>query len=122
MPYSYTIEERIVHLCWSGAISQADLDSFGEEMPRIGRRLGFAPDVLHTFVGVMTGLRPMVAFMYSQRHRQEPIPNPIRAAIVTTTEECEALATVIKSLDATPNLEMKVFHAEAEARRWLARQ
>jgi hypothetical protein len=122
MPYSYTIAERIVHVCWSGDVSKRDLDAFGEEMPRIGWQLGFAPDVLHTFAEVTSGLPPIEAFLYSQRQDQVPIPNPMRAAIVINTEECEALANVFRALDATSNLTMKVFPTEAEARRWLARR
>lgn len=123
MPYTHNIEDRIVHVCWYGAITQQDLDDFGSEMPRIGRSLGFAPDVLHTFAAVTgLGLKPIEAFTYSLRQNQEPIPNPIRSAIVADTGEGEALATVFKELNRTPNLEMKVFADESAARRWLERK
>ena len=122
MPYTYTIEERVVHVSWSGDVSKRDLDAFGEEMPRVGQRLGFAPDVLHTFADVMPGLQPIEAFMYSQRRNQVPIPNPIRVAIVAQDQLGEALATVFQELNRTPNLTMKVFPTEAEGRRWLARK
>ena len=122
MPYTHTIEGRIVHVCWYGAITHQDLDVFGAEMPRIGRSLGFAPDVLHTFAAVTgLGLKPIEAFAYSLRRSQEPIPNPIRSAIVGSSAQGEALATVFKELNRTPNLEMKVFADETAARRWLAR-
>ena len=63
-------------------------------MPRIGRSLGFAPDVLHTFAAVTgLGLKPIEAFAYSLRRSQEPIPNPIRSAIVGSSAQGEALAT-----------------------------
>ena len=122
MPYSHTIEGRIVHVCWHGIVAEDDLDVFGKEMPQLGRRLGFAPDVLHTFAEVTGGLRPIEAFTYSLRQNQELIPNPIRAAIVVGGGEGEALATVFKELNRTPNLEMKLFADEAAARLWLARQ
>jgi hypothetical protein len=122
MPFTCAIEGPVLHVCWYGAITHQDLDAFGAEMPRIGRSLGMAPDVLHTFVAITgLGLEPIEAFTYSLRHNQEPIPSPIRSAIVTDSGEGEALATVFKELNRTPNLEMKVFRTEAEARRWLAR-
>jgi hypothetical protein len=123
MPYSYTIEGRIVHVRWQGSIVKEDLESLGREMPRVGRQLGFAPDVLHTF-GETTGFsfEPLAAYQYSLQQKQVKIPNPIRAAMVAATPDCEALATVFKTLNRTPNLEMQVFANEAAARRWLARQ
>ncbi len=123
MPYSLTVEGRIVHVCWTGVVAKEDLDSFGEAMPRVGRDLGFAPDVIHTFE-TTTGFsfQPVAAYLYSEQLRQVQIPNPIRAAIVTDTQEGEALATVFKTLNHTPNLEMKVFANEAAARLWLARK
>ncbi len=91
-------------------------------MPQIGRRLGAAPDVLHTFEGAEDfGFEPIAAYLHSQAQRNVTIPNPIRAAVVATTQECEALATAFKTLNRTPNLEVKVFANEAAARLWLAR-
>ena len=122
MPYTYTIEGRIVHVAWHGTIAREDLESFGEAMPRVGRELGYAPDVIHTFEGTIGySFQPIAAYMYSLLQRRAQIPNPIRAAIVATTQEGEALATVFKTLNRTRNLEMKVFSNEAAARLWLAR-
>ena len=42
--------------------------------------------------------------------------------MVVTTKEGEALAAVFKTLNRTPNLEMRVFADEAAARLWLARK
>ncbi len=92
-------------------------------MPRIGRGLGFAPDVLHTFEGVTElGFDLAGAYQYSLKQKQVAIPNPIRAAMVATTKENEYLATVFVKLNRAPNLEMKVFFDEPSARCWLARQ
>lgn len=122
MPYAHSIEGRIVHVRWHGSICEADLDRFAAEMPRIGCSLGRAPDVLHTYAEVVAGLPPAEAFLYSLRGDPPPIPNPIRVAMVANTPECEALASVFKTLNRTPNLEMAVFADEPAARRWLARE
>ena len=123
MPYSYFNEGRIVHVSWHGLVTKEDLVAFVDDMPRVGQALGLAPDVLHTFEAV-TGhsFQPIAAYMYSLLQKRTQIPNPIRAAIVATTQEGEALGTVFKTLNRTSNLEMKVFANEAAARRWLARK
>lgn len=123
MPITCTTEGRIVHATWSGTIAKEDLESLGKGMPRIGRELGFAPDVLHTYEGV-TGVsfEPVAAYHYALQQKQVSIPNPVRSAMVVTTKESEYLATIFKTLNRTANLEMKVFYDEASARRWLARE
>ena len=123
MPFSCTVEEYCVHVAWRDAISVGDLRSFGQEMPRIGRTLGRAPDVLHTFEAVTgLGFDPAAAYEYSVRQKAVAIPNPIRAAMVATTKENEYLATLFLKLNRAPNLDMRVFFDEASARAWLARQ
>lgn len=123
MPYTYTIEGRIVHLAWHGVVSREDLGALGADMPRIGRQLGFAPDVIHTFQDV-TGysFQPLVAYTYSLLQKRVQIPNPIRAAIVATSKDGNALAKVFKTLNRTRNLEMEIFADEAAARAWLAEE
>ena len=123
MPFSCTIEERCVHVAWREAISVEDLREFGREMPRIGRTLGRAPDVIHTFEEVTgLGFDPSAAYEYSMSQKAVAIPNPIRAAMVATTKENEYLATIFIKLNRAPNLEMRVFFDEASARVWLARE
>ncbi|HLP03187.1 MAG TPA: hypothetical protein VK163_14260 [Opitutaceae bacterium] len=122
MPYHHTVEGRIVHVHWQGVITRSDLEAFGKDMPLLGRRLGFAPDVLHTFDETNgSSFKPIDAYHYSLQLKQVSIPNPIRAAIVATTPEGETLAAVFITLNRTPNLEMQLFKTELDARRWLAR-
>ena len=64
----------------------------------------------------------MAAYQYALQQKHVSIPNPVRSAMVVTTKESEYLATIFKTLNRTPNLEMKVFYDEASARRWLARE
>lgn len=123
MPYSYAIEERLVLVAWYGVVGPEDLAAFGREMPEIGRGLGFAPDMIHSFAGVTeTVFEPAGIFEYSQRQRLIPMPNPCRVAMVVTTKSNEYLVNVFKTFNHTPNLEMKVFRDEATARRWIARK
>jgi hypothetical protein len=123
MPYTCTIEDRIVLVRWNGTITKEDFDSLSTDMPRIGRELGFAPDVIHTFKET-TGynFEPIAAYQYSLRQKQTKIPNPVRAAIVVDSQAGKAVAKVFKTLNRTPNLEMRVFADEAAARLWLARK
>jgi hypothetical protein len=123
MPYTSTIEEGIVHVRWHGTLSKADFDSLAKDMPRIGRELGHAPNVLHTFEDTLgADFEPISAYQYSLRQKQAKIPNPVRAAIVVSSPKGEAMASIFKTLNRTPNLEMRVFADEAVARLWLARE
>ncbi|MFT3829050.1 MAG: hypothetical protein QM691_05010 [Opitutaceae bacterium] len=123
MAYSYTVDGRIVHVRWRGTLAGGDLEAFGKEMPLLGRRLGFAPDVLHTFdETVASGFEPISAYHYSLQLKQVKIPNPIRAAVVASTKQGEAMATVFQTLNRTPNLELRIFATEDAALRWLARE
>ena len=121
MPYTYTIEDRIVHIAWAGVISKDDLQSIGKDIPRLAGLLGFAPDVLHTFDG-MTGysFQPIAAYVLSLVRKRVTIPHPVRSASVAKTPEMQKMARFFQSLNRTKNLEMEVFESEGAARHWLA--
>ncbi len=122
MPFSHAIDGRVVHVAWYGAVTAEDIAALEQELPAISRSLGFAADVLHTFVGVTSAdFSPTAAFASSRRMQQAAIPNPIRVAMVVVTKENEFLATIFKTLNHSPSIEMKVFFDEPSARRWLAR-
>ncbi len=122
MPFSHAIDGRVVQVAWYGAVTAEDLAALEQEMPVLSRGLGFAPDVLHTFDGVTSAeFSPTAAFASSRRMQQVAIPNPIRVAMVVVTKENEFLATLFKTLNHSPSIEMKVFFEEVSARRWLAR-
>ena len=120
MPYTYTIEDRIVHIAWGGVISKDDLQAIGKDMPRLARELGFAPDVLHTFDGA-TGysFQPIAAYALSLLRKRVVIPYPVRSASVVTTPEQRSLAKIFKALNRTHNLTMGIFDSEEAARRWI---
>lgn len=122
MPYSYVIEDRVVHVSWQGVVSREDLQSIGQAMPRIARELGFPPDVLHTFEAT-TGysFQPIAAYMLALLRKRVEIPSPVRSAVVAATRETRAVAKIFKALNRNHNLEMELFATEAEARRWLRR-
>lgn len=121
VPYNYTIEDRIVHLAWSGVVSKEDLQAIGKEMPRLAAELGFAPDVLHTFDAVAGySFQPIAAYALSLLRKRAVIPYPVRSAAVARTPETRALARIFVALNRTRNLKMEVFEAEEPARRWIA--
>ncbi|MBK8475551.1 MAG: hypothetical protein IPL39_04370 [Opitutaceae bacterium] len=121
MPYTYTIEDRIVHLAWSGVVAKEDLQAIGREMPRLAAELGFAPDVLHTFDAVAGySFQPIAAYALSLLRKRVVIPYPVRSAAVARTPESLALARIFIALNRTRNLTMEVFDSEEKARRWIA--
>ena len=95
VPYTYTIEDRIVHLAWSGVVAKEDLQAIGREMPRLAAELGFAPDVLHTFDAVAGySFQPIAAYALSLLRKRVVIPYPVRSAAVARTPESLALSLI----------------------------
>lgn len=123
MPYTYAVEDQVVHISWHGVVSKEDLRSFGEEMPRIVAKIGIVPDLLHTFERMERySFQPIAVYMFSLLRKRVQIPRLSRSAIVATTPETKSLARIFKMLNRTPNLEMEIFDSETAARRWLARE
>lgn len=123
MPFSHTVEDRVVHVAWHGLVSREDLQAFGKAMPQLVASLGFIPDVLHTFEAVDGyGFQPITVYMFSLLRKRVHIPKPVRSAVVATTPETRSLAKVFKALNRTKNLEMEIFDSEVAARRWLSRE
>jgi hypothetical protein len=120
MPFTHTIEDRIVHVEWAGIVSKEDLQAIGKLMPRLSAELGFAPDVLHTFDAVTGyGFQPIAAYMVSLLRKRAVIPCPVRSASVVKTPEAKSLASIFKALNRSPNLTIEIFESEAAARRWI---
>ncbi len=86
MPFTHTVEDRILHFRWNGVISREDLQRFGAEMPGLVERIGFIPDVLHTFDEV-TGysFQPLMVYLFSMLRKRATIPRPVKSAAVAKT-------------------------------------
>ena len=121
MPISHTIEGRIVHVSWTGVITNADLAAVGALMPRLAQELGFVPHLLNTYDGV-TGadFDPETIYAQSMQRRHQPIPPQAKSAMVATTPVDLAMTRVIQAMNREPRLQMEIFGSEAEARAWLA--
>jgi hypothetical protein len=123
MPYTHTVEGRIVHIVWSGVVSKEDLQSLGEDLPRFAAELGFAPDLLHNFDAVTGyGFQPIAAYMLSLVRKRLAIAHPVKSASVAKTPELRRMVQIFKTLNRTHNLTMEIFDSEEAARRWLGEQ
>ena len=120
MPYTHTIEGRIIHIAWSGRITKDDLAKLGRELSQIAGKLHFAPNVLHTYDdSIELGFELTEIHHYSAAAKQVKPPVPIRAAMVSISMESEYISTLFKMLNRIENVEMRVFCDEASARLWL---
>lgn len=121
MPYTATVEDRIVHIAWEGTVTQQDLEAVDREIPRLAAELRFAPHVLHTFAPAMTrAFEPMDVFAVAQRRSTRKIPVPVKSALVVKGAEARRVAEVFLALNRSPNLTMETFTSEKAARAWLA--
>jgi hypothetical protein len=120
MPFTATVEDKIIHIAWEGVVSQDDLQHVDREIPRLATELRFAPNVLHTFDAVTErGFEPMAVYAVSQQRRQRKIPVPVKSALVVRTPEARRVAEVFMALNRTPNLTLETFDSEKRARAWL---
>ncbi len=126
MPFSHTVENRVLHVSWSGVISRDDLQAFGQTVPEVAKGLGFTPQILHTFDELEGySFQPIVVYTVSLLRKRVKIPVPVRSAALVRAQdpgrrkEMIALANLFKAMNRTRNLTIEVFHDEAEARAWL---
>lgn len=120
MPLRIEVLPDYVHVNWHGELVKQDLDLLSAEMPRIGRQLGHAPNVLHTFDGASgTSLHFDMLNSYSRNLRQIKLPNPCRAASVCTHPLGFGLARMMQLINQNPDVEMMVFSDKEAALRWL---
>lgn len=120
MPFSHSIEDRIIHIRWSGTLTKDDLQAAGREIPRLVAQLGFVPHLLHNLNAVeQLAFPPLAAYEHSVQRKRVSIPAPLKSATVAQTPAIAAMAQVFRAMNRTPNLEMEVFSTEAEARAWL---
>ena len=127
MPFSHTVEDRLLHITWFGVITRDDLQRFGESMPRIVAELGYSPNLLHTFAAVEGyTFQPLMVYTFSLLRKRVAIPSPVLSAAVARAnnparnKEVLALARLFKAMNRSPNLTIEVFTDEAAARAWLA--
>lgn len=121
MPFTATVEDRIVHIAWQGVVSEEDLCQVDREIPRLAAELRFAPNVLHTFDKVtQRGFEPKAVYAVSQQRSQRRIPVPVRSALVVKTPEARRVAEVFMALNRSPNLTIETFASGKAARAWLA--
>ena len=120
MPFSIKVLDDHVHIDWYGVLSNEDLHYIGSKLPEIAKKLGHAPDVLHTFDKVTEAtMKPWDAFQHSLRREDTRLANKARSAAVAKTEKVRAMALLFQQLNRNPHIEMEIFPSEAEALAWL---
>lgn len=121
MAYRIIRENSLVHVRWSGILSNQDLASLFEELPRASAEAGFAPPVLHTFDEVeRVDIEPTALVRHSRDRVWTLLPNPIRSASVGASPLTYGYALMIKRLNANPMIEMEVFASVEDALAWLS--
>lgn len=121
MPYSHSIKDHYLHIQWHGELCNEDLRSIGAELPGISARLGYAPNVLHTFDDVTGGkIEPWSIFQHSLRREDTRLPNKAKSAAVAKTAKVHAITRLFMELNRNPNIVMAVFDSEEAAIKWLS--
>ncbi|ACB77340.1 hypothetical protein [Opitutus terrae] len=120
MPYQFTQTDEFVLIEWCGEMTDEDLVALGRQMPQIATKIGYAPNVLHTFDQV-TGaqIKPWSIFEHSLRQKRLRLKNPIKCAWVVHTPEVRRMGQLAQELNRNPNLTLELFDTLAAAKTWL---
>jgi len=120
MPYTLKITDEFLGIEWYGVLTPQDLTAIGQDLPRIGRNLGHALHVLHTFDAVTRiDFDPLAAYHHTIRREDIHIPQAVKSAAVAKTPEVFAMARMMQELNRNPMIEMRVFDADADALAWI---
>ncbi|AOS46446.1 hypothetical protein Verru16b_03552 [Lacunisphaera limnophila] len=120
MPIRIQLLPEYVHVVWHGELVNQDLEFLSAEMPRIGRQIGRAPNVLHTFEEVTsTSLRFDAMHIHGNRLRSVKVPNSCRIASVCHQPVAFGMARMMQLINQNPALQMQVFTELEPALRWL---
>jgi len=120
MPFRHTIQDHFVCIEWYGILTPADFAQLLQELPRIGRSLGYAPNILHTFDEVLEIKMDYELFWSHSRQREAIfLPNKVKVATVSDRPIVFGLSRMIESINQSPLVEMHVFKLRPEAEAWL---
>ncbi len=120
MPYTLKITDEFIGIEWYGVLTPRDLAAIGQDLPRIGRKQGHAPHVLHTFDAVTRiDFDPLAAYHHTLRREDIQIPHAVKSAAVAKTPEVFAMARMMQELNRNPTIEMRVFDSDEDALTWI---
>jgi len=120
MPFRLHIQAPLVHIEWYGELVNADFTRFLTELPKIGRQLGYAPNLLHTFDEVTDAhLHYDEANAQAEHRSRIALPNKIRSATVANRPLIYGFTRMFITLNSNPDIEMQVFSSQEEAHAWL---
>jgi len=120
MPFRRTVQDHFVHIEWYGILRPADFAQLLLEVPRIGRSLGYAPNILHTFDEVLEiGMDFASLSSHSRQREAIYLPNKVKVATVSERLLVFGFSRMIELMNETPMMEMRVFKLRAEAEAWL---
>jgi len=106
---------------WAGKFEPSDLGVLRRELPQWQEKLGYAPNVLHTFdkLDVNSDFQPLDAFDHTIKRKSTQVFGRAKSAMIAKTEDVYKVSSLFSVLNRNPNIEMRVFSTEAAALAWL---
>ena len=121
MPVIVKYDGRIIEVQMSGRIAGPELLSQLAEVVAIEEREAVTPDRIFDLSETDTSdIRFNDVFAIAERRRRELLRNPIKSAFVAKTNVQYGIARTFQSLNDNPQIDIRVFREESEARAWLA--
>jgi hypothetical protein len=121
MPVIVKYDGRIIETRMIGRIAGPELLSQLREMVVIEEREPVTPDRIIDLRETDTSeIKFNDVFAIAERRRLENLKNPIKSAFVAKTNVQYGIARTFQSLNDNPQISIRVFREESEARAWLA--
>src|SRR5262245_46964140 len=120
MPYSLTVEPKLIRAVFSDSMTAADLRTLADELAAIERTLPMALDRL-TDLSHVSDIQLTYPDMlaYVEHRRAQRLANPVKCALVASRPVGVGFARMFQTLSDHPQVTVDLFATLEEAEAWL---
>lgn len=120
MPFRPTVEPGFLRLEFHGTVTRDDLDQALEAVETAEQTAQTAPHRLSDFTNATLGELPAAhVVQLAERRKATTLNNPIKSAIVAIRPVNVGFARMFQMLNDHPQITIRIFQTEIEARAWL---
>jgi len=120
MPFHIQADDRLIRLNCTGHITKAEAMESALQIRQVETRFRQRPDQITDLSGVVSRETDFATISsIAQERRAKVFPNAFRLAMVAPTAESLGFARMYQTLAESPQIEIRIFAALAEAESWL---
>jgi hypothetical protein len=120
MSFHLTVEPEFLRLEFHGTVTRDDLDQAVEAVETVERTAQTTPHRLSDFTDATLGeVATGYIVQLAERRKATTVNNPIKSAIVAMRPVNVGFARMFQMLNDHPQITIRIFQTEIEARAWL---